>query len=863
MTTETRPAVCDYCKLPLLSGWWDKGRPRSRDEQAEQGREEPLYCCLGCQIAAAILEEKSDARGAHSTLVRLGLSIFCTMNVMAFTMALWTDDVYGRVEAPGALAVTMNGLLRHLVLLFSLPVLFFLGFPLFRHAWTGLKRGVLSTDWLLASGVAASYLFSFLSVVRGTGPIYFEVGCVILVMTTLGRWLEANGKLKANAALDALTKLLPEKVRRVAVGGGGNSPSAGQPFQADVRLESLTYDMRDGDRIGVGQPFQADVPGATGASPTYATQDGDRIGVGQPFQADVPRATGASLSYDSPDGERIGVGQPFQSDVRLQRLTYDEQWVALADVKVDDLLRVLPGERFPVDGEVVRNRGLVEEQVLTGESRPVLKEPGDRVLGGTLNLDGDLTLRVSAVGEHGTLARLVAMVRDARESKGRYQRLADRAACRFVPLVFTIACCAVGAHWAFGSLSQGFWAGLAVTLIACPCALGLAAPLAIWSALGNAASQRVLFRSGEALERLAEIVAVRFDKTGTLTSGAARLSHWIVECDHDREAILARAASLACTSSHAISRAIVEAASGRDPRAPERVNEIRIVPGLGVQGVVEDTNSAIFLGSPRFMREQKLALGAELEDAVEAAELCGLPLCMVGWDDTVRGLFAFEEDWRPKAHAVTRWLTALPLDVGVLTGDHKVRGHAIAEELGVCVEAELLPDQKVAAIGRIQRAVGPVCMIGDGINDAPALAASDVGIALGCGTDVSRDSASVCLLGDDLSHIPWSIELARRTRQIVRWNLIWAFGYNTVGIGFAAVGWLNPALAALLMVASSALVTVNSLRLSQPFTISLDEADAEGGRRAGTPAPLECLLTLSGAGLRARHAGHGRGVVDV
>jgi len=712
MTTESRPAVCDYCKLPLAAGWWDH-RPGA------QAREEPLYCCLGCRIAAAILEEKSDESSSHSTLVRLGLSIFCTMNVMAFTMALWTTDVYGPVETAGSLAVTLNGLFRHLVLLFSLPVLFFLGFPLFRHAWQGLLRGVLSTDWLLASGVAASFLFSFLSVVRGRGPIYFEVGCVILVMTTLGRWLEANGKLKANAALDALTKLLPDQVRCV------------------------THNQ--------------------------------------------------------------------------------EQWTVLSDVKVDDLLRVLPGERFPVDGRVVRNSGLADEQVLTGESRPVLKEPGDRVLGGTLNLDGELTIRVSAIGEQGTLARLVEMVRDARESKGKYHRLADRVASRFVPVVFAIAFCAIGAHWAFGSLGRGLWAGLAVTLIACPCALGLAAPLAIWSALGNAAGQRVLFRSGEALERLAEIVAVRFDKTGTLTTGAATVSECIVEYDDEREATLARAAALAGASSHAMSRAIVESVCERAPRADGDVTEIRVVPGLGIKGTVPGTRSPIVLGSARFMREQELSLGAKLQAAVEDAESRGLPLCMVGWDDQVRGLFVFEEEWRPGARAVTRWLTAERIDVGVLTGDHAERGRVLAGELGVSVEAELLPAQKVRAIERVHQTIGPVSMVGDGINDAPALAASDVGIALGCGTDVSRDSASVCLLGDELSRIPWSIELARRTRRVIRWNLIWAFGYNTFGIGFAALGWLNPVLAAFLMVASSALVTVNSLRLSQPFAIALDE----------------------------------------
>ena len=270
MTSLTRESVCDYCKLPL-PGSWRLRPPSALEEQA------PLYCCLGCRVAAAIAEEKGEHGVPRAMLMRLGLSIFFTMNVMAFTMALWTTDVYGQTAAPSTLSLTLSGLFRYLVLLFALPVIFLLGLPLFEHARTSLRQGVFSTDWLLASGVAASFGFSFLSVLRGHGPIYFEVGCFILVMTTLGRWLEVTGKLKASAALDALARLLPDRVRRIK------------------------------------------------------------------------------------DGQ--------------------EQSVPLDEIRIDDLLRVLPGERFPADGRVESHAGLVDEQVLTGESRPVLKERGDRISG--------------------------------------------------------------------------------------------------------------------------------------------------------------------------------------------------------------------------------------------------------------------------------------------------------------------------------------------------------------------------------------------------------------------------------------------------------------------------------------------------
>jgi P-type E1-E2 ATPase len=213
-----------------------------------------------------------------------------------------------------------------------------------------------------------------------------------------------------------------------------------------------------------------------------------------------------------------------------------------------------------------------------------------------------------------------------------------------------------------------------------------------------------------------------------------------------------------------------------------------------------------------------------LEPEIEDAESRGLPLALIGWGARVRGLFVFEEEWRSAAVAVLRQLALEKLDVGVLTGDHARRAQAIERQLGVKVQGELLPAQKLAAIEKTKKTIGPVCMVGDGINDSPALAGSDVGIALGCGTDVSRDSASVCLIGDDLSRIPWCLELARRTRRVIQWNLIWAFGYNSVGVACAALGFLNPALAAFLMVASSALVTTNSLRLSRAFEIELPHA---------------------------------------
>ncbi len=370
---QRHPRACNYCESPLPATWWGK-QVDSPDDEAPL-----LYCCLGCRMAAAIVQEKGEAGAARGLLTRLGLSIFFSMNVMAFTMALWTTDVYAAAEKGNQLLLVMHGLFRYVVLLFSLPVLLLLGVPLVVSTWQNLRQGVLSTDALLCLGVSTAFAESMLSVLRGSGPIYFEIGCVILVMTTLGRWLEATGRLKATSALDALTRLLPDEVRRLGSG---------------------------------------------------------------------------------PDPE-------------------DEKSIPLAEVEVGDRLRILPGERFPADGRVERNCALVDEQVLTGESRPVLKEEGARILGGTLNLDGDLIVRVDAVGSGGALARLVELVKQARLAKGRYQRLVDRISSWFFPAVASTAVLAFFSHWVLGSLEQGLMAGLAVSLIACPCALGLSTPLAI------------------------------------------------------------------------------------------------------------------------------------------------------------------------------------------------------------------------------------------------------------------------------------------------------------------------------------------------------------------------------------------------
>ena len=678
------------------------------------------------------------------TLVRLGVAIFLSINVMMFTMALWTQELYdARAVGSGPLAASLADLFRYLCLLLSLPVLWLLGEPLASSALASGKRDVAAADLLIVLGVAAAYVYSAVSVVRGAGHVYFEVGCAVLVMVTIGRWLEATGKLRTTVALDALEKLLPASVHTIDDQGS-------------------------------------------------------------------PRDT------------------------------------ALGDVVPGDLLRVLAGERIATDGKVERGLASVSEQLLTGESRPLTKRPGDPVLGGGLNLDGELLVRVTAAPGEGSLARLIELVRTARLTKGRYQRLADRVSGWFLRGVLAVACGTFAFHCWRSGMDGALMAALAVLLIACPCALGLATPMAVWTALGNAARHGVLFRHGESLERLSEVRAVRFDKTGTLTTGEPRVECLALAALADPERVSRRAARLADASTHVFSRAIARhlepmAQAGDQPDA----GDISAIAGQGMAGHFDRERDVTRLGSLRWLQESALAVPAELQGTIASARDEGKSLSAIGWDGWVRGVFVFSEALRSEAAAALTACEALGCDVAVLTGDEPSRGRVLAEQLGVRVTAGLLPEAKVAALAAARCAIGPVAMVGDGVNDAPALAASDVGIALGCGADLSRESALVCLLSDDLAQVPWAIELARRSVRVIRQNLFWAFSYNTVGIALAATGWLNPAWAAAAMVASSLLVVTNSLRLQSDVDgVFVGQADDPFVRRSADARIGENLAPL-------------------
>jgi heavy metal translocating P-type ATPase len=507
----------------------------------------------------------------------------------------------------------------------------------------------------------------------------------------------------------------------------------------------------------------------------------------------------------------------------------------------------------PTDGVIEAGIAALDERTVSGESEPAVRRAGETVKSGTTNLDGDLVVRVTAPPGAGTLERLIEAVTAAvRESTS--QRLADRVVAWFLPAVFGIAVAACVAHWWHRGLASGVLAGLAVVVVSCPCALGLATPLALWAALGTAMRRHVLVREGDALERLAGVATFCFDKTGTLTAGC-RVERFEVALETDPARALSLAAGLAGGSTHMTAAAILSLTRDRQITAAD-ITAARAVPGMGMEGRLVASGERVRLGSPRWIANKKgdIPLSGTAEGTAAFAGSGELrkrgmspffsARCLLAVDEDVVAAFWTAEELRPNAAVAVAELRARGKAVTILSGDQPEPVAAVADLLGVSWQAPCLPAEKLAALESLRRR-GPAAMIGDGINDAAALAAADVGIALGCGADIARWTAPVCLLDDDLARLPWLVDLARRTRRTIRWNLVWAFGYNAACIPLAAAGVVHPAIAAVAMVASSLLVVGNSLRLGRDDASSVRRharptvswGPVGDAARRGSPAP--------------------------
>jgi Cu+-exporting ATPase len=505
-----------------------------------------------------------------------------------------------------------------------------------------------------------------------------------------------------------------------------------------------------------------------------------------------------------------------------------EREIPLNDVTIGDRLRVRPGEKVPVDAIVREGRSAIDESLVTGESLPVTKETGDTVIGGTLNQSGSLVIEADRVGRDTMLARIVALVAEAQRSRAPIQRLADAVAGWFVPAVILVALLAFAA-WAIWGPEPRFTyaliAAVAVLIIACPCALGLATPMSIMVGVGRGAQAGVLIKNAEALERLEMVDTLVVDKTGTLTQGKPAVTAIIPAKSFDENELLRLAASVERASEHPLAAAVVAAA--QDRKLPLiSVTDFDAPAGKGALGMVDGRRLTI--GNAAFLREQSINV-SELIATAEDLRREGATSIFVGIDGRAAGVIAIADPIKPSTPAALAALKADGVRVVMLTGDNRTTAQAIARRLGITdVAAEVLPDQKSAVVEKLKREGRVVAMAGDGVNDAPALAAADVGIAMGSGTDVAIESASVTLLKGDLTGIVRARQLSKATMRNIRENLFFAFIYNSVGVPIAAGVLypffgilLSPMIAAAAMSLSSVSVIANAIRLK---TVKLGEA---------------------------------------
>ncbi|MEN3615480.1 heavy metal translocating P-type ATPase [Plantactinospora sp. ZYX-F-223] len=571
---------------------------------------------------------------------------------------------------------------------------------------------------------------------------------------------------------------------------------------------------------GMTHPFSLDIGPSDGAGNIYLeTAAGVTLFIlaGRYFEVRSKRRAGAALRALLELGAK---------EVTVLRDGVESR-IAVGQLAVGDRFVVRPGEKIATDGVVEDGSSAVDISMLTGESVPVEVGPGDQVVGATVNAGGRLVVRATRVGAETQLAQMATLVEQAQTGKAQVQRLADRISGVFVPIVIALAVATLG-FW-FGSgdgVTAAFTAAVAVLIIACPCALGLATPTALLVGTGRGAQLGILIKGPEVLESTRRVETVVLDKTGTVTTGRMTLTEILPADGQDPDELLRLAGALENASEHPIARAVASAAAERTGAHPE-VDGFANVEGLGVTGTVD--GRAVTVGRARLLADRDLELPAPLGAAVADAEAAGRTVVLAGWDGRVRGALVVADAIKPTSREAVAGLRRLGLTPVLLTGDNDAVARSVAAEVGIDeVIAEVLPADKLDVVKRLQAEGRVVAMVGDGVNDAAALAQADLGLAMGTGTDVAIEAADLTLVRGDLTAAVDAIRLSRATLRVIRGNLFWAFAYNVAALPLAAIGMLNPMIAGAAMAFSSVFVVGNSLRLRRFRPYQDDRAVAAG-----------------------------------
>ncbi len=527
---------------------------------------------------------------------------------------------------------------------------------------------------------------------------------------------------------------------------------------------------------------------------------------GRYFEARSKRRAGAALRA------LLELGAKEVSVVRAGQ----EVRIPTEDLQVDDMFVVRPGEKIATDGLILEGSSAVDASMLTGESVPVEVGPGDTVVGATVNAGGRILVRATRIGTETQLAQMARLVEDAQNGKAQAQRLADRISGIFVPIVIALSVATLGFWFGAGAgAGAAFTAAVAVLIIACPCALGLATPTALMVGTGRGAQLGILIKGPEVLENTRRVDTVVLDKTGTVTTGRMTLVDVVARVGEDADEVARLAGSLEHASEHPIAQAIAAGARDRVGELPT-AEDFANVAGLGVQGIVD--GHAVLVGRERLLAEWSQYLPEELQAAMRDAEQQGRTAVAVGWDGHARGVLVVSDVVKPTSAEAIAQFTELGLTPVLLTGDNEAVARSVAAEVGIpagpdSVIAEVLPEDKVAVVRRLQEQGKVVAMVGDGVNDAAALAQADLGLSMGTGTDVAIEASDLTLVRGDLRSAADAIRLSRRTLATIKGNLFWAFAYNVAAIPLAVAGLLNPMLAGAAMAFSSVFVVTNSLRL--------------------------------------------------